>query len=544
MKRIFLLALLSAVACGSDLLPVTLPDVSRSDPSVQAQIREAHADVLRLQEAGVHRTQLGRAFGQLGMLLQAAGYSAAAEPAYLNAQKLLPLESSWPYHLGHVYRDLGAPDKSRESFERTLELRRSPDVPTLVWLARTHADQGRADEAVALLERAQSIEPRSAAVKAGLGQAALSRGDHAAAVKLLEEALALDPRGSSLHASLATAYRALGDAGKAEFHARQWKNVDMPLADPRAEQLATLLRSAVSYELRGLKAFDANQWSDAAGTFREGLTLTTPETPVGRSLRHKLGIALYLSGDAKAAIAEFEEAARLAPSEGHDEPASRAHYSLGIIMGASGQDDRAFDHLSRAVAYDATSAQARVALADVLRRLRRDEEALDHYREAVTVDAQAANARLGYALALMRLRRYGAAQAWLEQAVRAQPDRPELAHALARLLATAPDARVRNAERAGEIVGELFKTSKRTDFGETMAMALAELGHFDEAMGIQRGVLTAARRAGLNDDVRRMTANLLLYEQRRPSRIPWPDDDPVHRPGPPVSPQLAALAGG
>jgi hypothetical protein len=41
-----------------------------------------------------------------------------------------------------------------------------------------------------------------------------------------------------------------------------------------------------------------------------------------------------------------------------------------------------------------------------------------------------------------------------------------------------------------------------------------------------------------------MTASLRLYEQRRPSRTPWPDDDPIHRPGPPLSPQLAALIGG
>jgi hypothetical protein len=92
-------------------------------------------------------------------------------------------------------------------------------------------------------------------------------------------------------------------------------------------------------------------------------------------------------------------------------------------------------------------------------------------------------------------------------------------------------------------VGELFKTSKRTEVGETMAMALAELGYFDEALGIQRGVLDAARRAGLRDDVARMTANLRRFERRQPSRIPWPDDDPIHRPGPPVSPQLASLVG-
>jgi hypothetical protein len=67
-----------------------------------------------------------------------------------------------------------------------------------------------------------------------------------------------------------------------------------------------------------------------------------------------------------------------------------------------------------------------------------------------------------------------------------------------------------------------------------MAMTLAELGEFVEAAALQRGVLDAARRAGLAADVRRMTANLRRYEQGRPCRTPWEDDDPMHAPGPPV----------
>jgi hypothetical protein len=77
--------------------------------------------------------------------------------------------------------------------------------------------------------------------------------------------------------------------------------------------------------------------------------------------------------------------------------------------------------------------------------------------------------------------------------------------------------------------------------GETIAMALAELGEFEMAAAIQRGVLQAAQQAGLQDQVTRMTANLRLYERRQPCRQPWQDDDAVHRPGPPVSPQLATL---
>ena len=31
----------------------------------------------------------------------------AAEPAYLNAQDLIPGDARWPYYLGHLYKSIG-----------------------------------------------------------------------------------------------------------------------------------------------------------------------------------------------------------------------------------------------------------------------------------------------------------------------------------------------------------------------------------------------------------------------------------------------------
>jgi cytochrome c-type biogenesis protein CcmH/NrfG len=155
----------------------------------------------------------------------------------------------------------------------------------------------------------------------------------------------------------------------------------------------------------------------------------------------------------------------------------------------------------------------------------------------VRINPRAAEARFGYAMALVRLRRYREARDWLTEATRDQPDRPDLAHALARVLAASPDARVRDGQRAMALVDELFKGQKTTELGETMAMTLAELGDYQQAAAIQRDVMQAAQRAGLERDVTRMAANLRLYERGQPCRTPWTDDDPVHSPGPPVASQ-------
>jgi cytochrome c-type biogenesis protein CcmH/NrfG len=133
-------------------------------------------------------------------------------------------------------------------------------------------------------------------------------------------------------------------------------------------------------------------------------------------------------------------------------------------------------------------------------------------------------------MALARVRRYKDAREALEEAVRLQPDRQELSIALARLLAAAPDDRVRDGHRALMIADELFKTNKTTALGETMAMALAETGDFGQAVGIQREIIQAAQKAGLGADVRRMTGNLALYERQRPCRTPWADNESLAAP--------------
>jgi tetratricopeptide (TPR) repeat protein len=182
------------------------------------------------------------------------------------------------------------------------------------------------------------------------------------------------------------------------------------------------------------------------------------------------------------------------------------------------------------VKYNPNYVEALMALGDTLRRSGRFEASLKPYADVVRINPRAAEARFAYAMALVRLRRYKDAREWLEEGARVQPDRPELSHALARLLAAAPDAAVRNGGRAMTLVQELMKDNKTTAVGETMAMALAELGQFPDAVDVQRGVIAAAERAGLVPDVRRMTANLRRYERRDACRTPWPDDDPVHIP--------------
>jgi tetratricopeptide (TPR) repeat protein len=501
-------------ACGREapaepLHDVALPDLSRLDASVRAQVRGKYAALERVRSnEGASAAQRGTAYGEFAMLLHAAEFYNDADPAYRNAQTLMPSDPRWPYYLAHVRRSIGDSAQTITLLTRVLELRPG-DVPPL-------------------FTRALAAAPMTLAAKVGLAQIAIGRKEFARAVTLLEEGFQILPTADSLHSLMATAYRGLGNTAKADEHLKRWRNTDVLVQDPLREELDLALESGLSYELRGVRVMTDGDYPAAADFFRRGIALTQGTTQLGRSLRHKLGTALYLQGRVPEAVAQFEEVVRLAPPQGQDEPTAKAYYSLGVLQASEGRTPEAIGSLTRAVQYSPSYLEAQMALGDALRAAGRVEASLEPYRAAVEANPRAGEARFGYAMALIRLQRWREARATHEESTRVLPDRIDLSHALARVLAAAPDAAVRDGRRALALTEALMQTTRTPDVGETLAMAHAELGRFEEAAMIQRSVIDAARRAGDQAAIRRMTTNLRLYERRQPCRTPWADDDPVH----------------
>jgi len=224
---------------------------------------------------------------------------------------------------------------------------------------------------------------------------------------------------------------------------------------------------------------------------------------------------LFLMGDARGAQELFEEVLRVSPEY------AKAHYSLGVLMAASGRDKEAIERFSAAVRYEPSYLEARLRLAAILRRTGRVQESLSQYEQVIKIDPRVVEAPFGYAMALVNLGRYQEACDRLTDGMKVYPDQPGFAHALARLLAAAPDARVRNGRRAMAVMQALSDEQRHMDLGETMAMTFAELGQYAEAAVWQRDAIAAATRAGHDDLAQRMAENLGLYEGRKPCRTPW-----------------------
>ena len=521
MTRILLALLIAtATACGprqrEGLQAVSLPDLSKMAASAQSQVRENYkALTLKIENRNTSVAELADAYGQFGKLLMAADLRDGAKPCFLNAQTLAPDDFRWPYYLAHLHRKNGDLSSAAASFERALGLK-GDDVATLVWLGNIHIDQGQPALAKPEFEKALSLQRGSRSALFGLGRVALAEQQYGPAIENFETVLKQDPEAAAVHYPLAMAYRAIGNTKEAESHLRLREDRPVLPADPLIVELESLLESPQTYESRGIQALDNKDWPGAAALFRKGLELA----PDHAALRHRLGTALYMMGDDRGAEEQFEQVVRSSPDY------HLAQYSLGVLRQMQGRHAEAIEHLSAALKAKANYTEARLRLANSLRHVGRSVDALPHYDQVLVETPDNTEARFNRALAFVQLHRYRDARKALADAMKAYPDRPLFAHGLARLLASAPDGTVRDGAQAIALVQMLLRKEQRTlDLGETLAMALAESGRFEEAASVQRDLLKGATRQSLQPVVERLARNLARYEHREPCRTPWADDE-------------------
>ena len=401
------------------LPPVTLPDLSSLLEPVQERLRAPYAALTELLAGGnATPAELATAYGELGIVMMVAEYFDTAAACFRHAHAHTPADPRWPYYLAHRYRTAGEQEEAAKYFERVLALRPN-DVAALVWLGEMYLLLGRTDESEPLFLRALGRDRESAAALSGAGRAALAREAYGQAADYLERAVATDPGATSLFYPLGLAYAGLGDDEKAEENlARRGDGLTFP-ADPLLEALQAtgLLDSPLDDQDRGLAAFEAGRFAEAAEIFRGVLELA----PDNLALQLRLGTTLFLAGDARGAVEQFETALRVSP----DLP--RAHFGLGVILDAGGRHREAIEKFTAALRFDPAYLEARLALAEALRVTGQLGESVPHYERVVEAAPRfAAAAWVGGADALVRLDRYEEADVWLRASRDAFPDRSEL----------------------------------------------------------------------------------------------------------------------
>ena len=223
---------------------------------------------------------------------------------------------------------------------------------------------------------------------------------------------------------------------------------------------------------------------------------------------------LYLDqGRATEATAHLEASVRLTPES------AAAHFNFGTALTVAGRLDEAIDQYREALRINPAYALAHNNLGNVLLARGNSGDALQHFREALRLDPSNAEAHYNVGSMLRARGDFAAAVVRFRQALQLEPDWLPAVASLAWLLATAPDAALRDADQAIQFAERAADLTGRQDASATdvLAAAYAEAGQFDRAIAASQLALTMKPDAALAAAIRR---RLELYRHHQPYRSP------------------------
>ena len=302
----------------------------------------------------------------------------------------------------------------------------------------------------------------------------------------------------------------------------------------------------------GLLLTGVGKFEEAIPHFQKTLEIN-PEYPAAHS---NLGVALVGAGKLDEAVSEFGAALALDPGS------AEAHNNLGRILAQRGDLEQAIPHFRKALEALPDSASVRANLFDALINSGRSlamkgsiDEALDRFQEAVAITPDSAEAHNGLAVVLARKGRVEEAVAHFEKAVaikpdfaepyynlgdtlfylegkpaealeawravlRIDPDHVAVLNQTAWLLATSPDASLRDGAQAVTLAERAARLTqgRQPAILDTLAAAYAEAGRFQEAVQVSTQLLELARQQNNRKMTGALEERLALYQAGTPFR--------------------------
>jgi tetratricopeptide (TPR) repeat protein len=222
------------------------------------------------------------------------------------------------------------------------------------------------------------------------------------------------------------------------------------------------------------------QSREAIGCYRRALEIN----PDFAEAYYNLGCAYDKQGDLDKATGYYQKAIEVRAD------LAEAYYSLGMIFKLRGRLDDAVEFYRKAIRSKPDYADAHGNLADVLMAQGKLAEAVKEYQRTLELMPDSVHVRYQLGLGLRGLGKFAAAIAQFQAILELDPRHVPAKNNLAWLLATCPEASVRNGARAVELAQQAERLSGGTspEILDTLAAAYAEAGRFDEAV-------TTARRA-------------------------------------------------
>ena len=507
--------------------------------AAMTRLGNALLDLGRVQEARVHFQRVleldaDSAAAQLGLgrVAFVAGRHRAAVDHLRQVLKLQPEASEVHYPLAQAYRALGNLEQARLHLERRGEtpvrfadplasaltkIGKLSALEVVADLARKEGDFSEADflgfvlsqfgripgaaeqlERIlrALEAREGDVDPRQRArIEYAIGALVVSEGRDLDAVPHFQRAVQGDPALRDAHVKLGNARARSGQfeqAAAAYDRALELRSEDPVVLLKRATALINLGRpEEAASDLERVTALD----------------------PADLEPRTALAEVRERQGDTDGAIAALASALELRRDP---EEVVALHLALGGVYRRRGTYDLAAEEYLQILRIDANHVPALSQLAALLGQLGQYRSAAELYARWSAREPENVQARMGGATALILAGEHRAAREHLEEALAAAPSSLDIKDLLSRHLAGCPDPAVRDGERALELALELYREIPTLESVETLAMAYAEAGRFEEAISWQKRLLEDGGEDIDEARRERWRANLALYESGRP----------------------------
>jgi len=253
-------------------------------------------------------------------------------------------------------------------------------------------------------------------------------------------------------------------------------------------------------------------WQNSETLWTHTLACTTDNDMAHNNLAN----ALYQKGKVDEASTQYQKGLKIRPNN------AEAHKILGLILLQKGRVDEAIVQFQEALQIRPDFAEAHNNLGTALRQKGRVDEAISHYQKALQIMPDNASVHVNLANALLQKGRVDQAIAHFQNALQTDPADMEVQNNLAWLLATCPQASLRNGDKAVELARQAndLAGGKNPVILGTLAAAFAEAGQFGDAVQSARKAIELARAARRQDLAEKLDGELRLYEAGRPFHQP------------------------
>jgi tetratricopeptide (TPR) repeat protein len=393
-------------------------------------------------------------------------------------------------------------------------------------------ETGRVDEAITQYEMALQMRHDSALVRNNLGNALVRKGRLDEAITQYQKTLQTDPDYALAHNNLGNTLQQTGKLDEAIPQYQQALQLKPDYAEahynlgnallqkdrvdeaiPQFQQALQLIPDYTEARINlGNALLQKGRVDEAIPQYQQALQLKPGHTEA----HFNLGVALVQKGRVDEAIAQYQQALQLKPDY------TEAHYNLGVALLQKGSVDEAITQFQQALQINPAYAEACGSLGYALLQKGGVDEAIVLLQKALEIKPDYTDARINLGNAFLQKDKVDQAIPQYQQALQINPADPAIQNKLAWLLATAPQASLRNGVKAVELARQanLLTGGENPVILHTLAAACAEAGRFSEAVETAQHALRLAESQTNTALAGTLQEELKLYQAGSPLRGP------------------------